>query len=189
MYRALKESEVKPGQFVVITGAAGGLGSFALQFAKAMGMRIIAVDLGAEKKQHCLDLGAEYFVNATESNVIEQIVGFTNGGPHGVVHVATATKPVSDSILYVRKRGTVVVVGLPRNPVLDINIMILVAKAITLKGSILGNRKDMDEAIEFFARGVINVPVKVMGLSDVPEILKMLHENKVTGRIVVDPKK
>jgi len=189
VYRALKESNVKPGQFVVITGAAGGLGSFALQFAKAMGMRVIALDLGAEKKQHCLDLGAEHFIDASQPNVIEQIVGLTHGGPHGVVHVATATKPVEDSILYIRKRGTIVVVGLPRNPILNINIMFVVAKAIVLKGSMLGNRKDMDEVIEFFARGVINVPVKVMGLGDVPDVLKQLHDSKVVGRIVVDPKK
>ncbi|KAE9548420.1 hypothetical protein FO519_008372 [Halicephalobus sp. NKZ332] len=189
VYRALKESSVKPGQFVVITGAAGGLGSFGLQFARTMGMRVIAVDLGEEKRQHCLDLGAEHFIDAAKPDFIEQVVTLTNGGPHGAVHVATATKPVEDSFLYLRKRGTVVVVGLPRDPIFKGDIGMFVLKGITVKGSILGNRKDMDEVVEFFARGVINVPVKVMGLSDVPEILKMLHENKITGRIVVDPKK
>src|SRR5690606_37452909 len=110
VYRALKESNVKTGQFVVITGAAGGLGYFALQFGRAMGMRPIAVDLGEEKRQHCLDLGAEYFFDAAQPDLVKQMMSVTNGGPHGVVNVATATKPVEDSMLYIRKRGTIVVV-------------------------------------------------------------------------------
>lgn len=59
VYKGLKESGARAGQTVAIVGAGGGLGSLAIQYAKAMGMRPIAVDGGEEKRAMCQDLGAE----------------------------------------------------------------------------------------------------------------------------------
>lgn len=58
-YKGLKESGVRPGQTVAIVGAGGGLGSLALQYAKAMGLRVVAIDGGDEKEAMCQGLGAE----------------------------------------------------------------------------------------------------------------------------------
>lgn len=59
VYKGLKESGVRPGQTVAIVGAGGGLGSLALQYAKAMGIHTVAIDGGEEKRKMCLELGAE----------------------------------------------------------------------------------------------------------------------------------
>lgn len=59
VYKGLKESGARPGQTVAVIGAGGGLGSLALQFAKAMGLRVVAVDGGDEKRDMCQELGAE----------------------------------------------------------------------------------------------------------------------------------
>ncbi|CRK13955.1 hypothetical protein BN1708_017207, partial [Verticillium longisporum] len=59
VYKGLKESGARPGQSVAIVGAGGGLGSLALQYAKAMGLKSIAIDGGAEKGKMCAELGAE----------------------------------------------------------------------------------------------------------------------------------
>ena len=59
VYKGLKESGARPGQTVAIVGAGGGLGSLALQYAKAMGLRVIAIDGGDEKRAMCAELGAE----------------------------------------------------------------------------------------------------------------------------------
>ena len=189
MYRALKQSDVHAGEIVAISGAGGGLGSFAIQFAKAMGMRVLAIDVGTEKEEHCKKLGAEFFIDATSSDLVKTVIELTKGGPHGVINVATSTKPLEDAILYVRKRGTIVAIGLPHNPNFTANSYILVQRAITLKGSFIGNRKDMDEVIQFFARGHIDVPIEVHGLSELPELLKRLKKNDVKGRFVVDTSK
>ena len=66
VYTALKESNVKPGQVVVLTGAGGGLGSFGIQYAKAMGMRVLAID-HPSKEEHCKSLGAEWFLDGFNS--------------------------------------------------------------------------------------------------------------------------
>lgn len=60
-YVACKRSNVRPGQWVVIPGAGGGLGHFGIQYAKHMGMRVIAIDGGDAKRDLCLKLGAEKY--------------------------------------------------------------------------------------------------------------------------------
>uniref|UniRef100_A0AC34R900 Alcohol dehydrogenase-like C-terminal domain-containing protein n=1 Tax=Panagrolaimus sp. JU765 TaxID=591449 RepID=A0AC34R900_9BILA len=154
-----------------------------------MGLRPIAIDLGQEKSQHCLNLGAEMFIDASDPEIDQKIIKYTNGGAHGAINIANATKAIENMFNYVRKSGTIVLVGLPRDPFLQVNVKLFIAKGINMKGSVSGNRKDMDEVIEFFSRGVINVPIKLMGLSDVPQILEALHQHQVTGRVVIDPSK
>jgi hypothetical protein len=95
VYKALKESGAKAGNTVVITGAGGGLGTLALQYAKAMGFRTIAVDTGDEKAQLCTQkLGAEVFVDFVKEDVIETIKKNTHGlGAHAVILLAVSEKP------------------------------------------------------------------------------------------------
>lgn len=64
--------------------------------------------------------------------------------------------------------------------------MICIFNAITIKGSIVGSRIDVDEAMDFVARGVVKVPYKLVSLEQVPEIYKDMIEGKVTSRAIVD---
>uniref|UniRef100_A0A914CEZ7 alcohol dehydrogenase n=1 Tax=Acrobeloides nanus TaxID=290746 RepID=A0A914CEZ7_9BILA len=190
IYRALKETNTRPGQFVAINGAAGGLGSFGLQFAKAMGLRAIAIDFGQAKHDHCLRQGAEFFIDAQTQNVVEEMLKVTNGcGPHGVVSVAPATKPLEEALLYVRKTGTIVMVGLPDDGKFTLDINLMVFKGVTIKGTLLGSREDMDEVLQFLARGLIDIPIEIMGLSELPNAVKRLENCQVNGRIVLDTSK
>uniref|UniRef100_A0AC35FDP7 Enoyl reductase (ER) domain-containing protein n=1 Tax=Panagrolaimus sp. PS1159 TaxID=55785 RepID=A0AC35FDP7_9BILA len=187
VYRALKDANVRAGQIVAITGAGGGLGSMAIQYAKAMGMRVLALDIGPEKEKHCKKLGAEFFVDPTvEANVVEKVLTITKGGPHGVVHIATSEKPLEDAFKYVRTRGTIVIVSLPKDATLVTDIFSLVLRVITIKGSYVGSRADMDEAIDFFARGLIDIPIEIYALEDIPKVYDRLHKGDIRGRVVID---
>ena len=111
VYKGLKESGARPGQTVAIVGAGGGLGSLACQYAKAMGLRIIAIDAGDEKKEMTNKLGAESFVDFSKSdNVVKDVQGATEDGlgPHAVLLVAVNEKPFQQAAEYVRPHGTVV---------------------------------------------------------------------------------
>lgn len=59
----------------------------------------------------------------------------------------------------------------------------------TIKGSYVGNRKDTSEAIEFFRRGLINAPFKLVGLSELQKVFDLMREGKVVGRFVADTSK
>lgn len=81
VYKGLKESGARPGQTVAIVGAGGGLGSLACQYAKAMGLKIIAIDAGDEKKKMCEELGATSFVDFSKSsNVVKDVQAATEDG-------------------------------------------------------------------------------------------------------------
>jgi len=189
VYKGLKESGVRPGQTVAIVGAGGGLGSLACQYAKAMGLNIIAIDGGDEKREMTAKLGAAKYVDfLTSKNVVSDVKAATEDGlgPHAVILVAVNEKPFQQAAEYVRPRGTVVAIGLPADAYLRAPVFESVIKMITIKGSYVGNRRDSAEAIEFFRRGLIKAPYKSIGLSELQKVYDLMHEGKIAGRYVVD---
>jgi alcohol dehydrogenase, propanol-preferring len=132
----LKDSGARPGQWVALPGAGGGLGHLAVQYASAMGFRVIGIDTGKEKEELVKSLGAESFIDfKTSSDVIGDIKKLTNGGPHAVIVIAASAKPYEDALKMCRTRGTVVAVGLPANTVIGANVFDTVVRSLTVKGS------------------------------------------------------
>lgn len=192
VYKGLKESGARPGQTVAIVGAGGGLGSLACQYAKAMGLEIIAIDGGSEKAEMTKKLGAKQFIDfQTSKNLVADVKAATEDGlgPHAVILVAVNEKPFQQAAEYVRPRGTIVAIGLPANAYLRAPVFESVVKMITIKGSYVGNRRDSAEAIEFFSRGLINAPFKTVGLSELQKVFDLMHKGKIAGRYVLDTSK
>merc|ERR1711985_72854 len=193
VYKGLKESGASPGQSVAIVGAGGGLGSLAQQYAKAMGLRVIAIDTGDEKKKMCLEqLGASAFVDfATSKNVVKEVQEATQDGlgPHAVILVAVTEKPFQQAAEYVRPRGTVVCIGLPAGAYLRAPVFESVIKMVTIKGSYVGYRRDTTEALGFFRRGLIKAPFMVVGLSELQKVYDLMHQGQIAGRYVLDTSK
>lgn len=190
VYKALKVSEVKPGEWVAITGGGGGLGSLAIQYAKAMGIRVVAIDTGDAKSELCKSLGAEAFIDfATTPDITKAIVEATGGGPHGVIHVAVSEAAIQISTEYVRPCGTIVLVGMPAGAVAKSNVFNHVVKSISIKGSYVGNREDTREALDFFARGLVHSPINIVGLSELENVYEKMEKNQIVGRYVLDTSK
>ncbi|CEP24723.1 ADH3 [Cyberlindnera jadinii] len=190
VYKALKTADLEPGQWVAISGAGGGLGTLAIQYAKAMGLRVLAIDGGEDKGALCKELGAEVFVDFTKSkDIVSDIQAATNGGPHGVINVSVSEKAIEQSTEYVRTCGTVVLVGLPAGAVARAQVFGAVVKSIAIKGSYVGNRADTREAIDFFARGLVKSPIKIVGLSELPRVYEEMEKGAILGRYVVDTSK
>lgn len=115
VYKGLKESGARPGQTVAVVGAGGGLGSLACQYAKAMGLRVIAIDAGDEKKKMTKELGAEAFVDfSTSQNVVKDVQAATADGlgPHAVLLVAVNEKPFQQAAEVCGSRWQVCVIEL-----------------------------------------------------------------------------
>ncbi len=99
---------------MVIMGAGGGLGHMAIQYAKVMGMRVIAIDGGAEKEKLCLSLGAEHFIDYTSiGDIGAEVVRITTYGAHAVAVFATAKQSYATAPFLLRPGGIVVAVGIP----------------------------------------------------------------------------
>ncbi|KAK3387191.1 chaperonin 10-like protein [Podospora didyma] len=192
VYKGLKESGARPGQWVAIVGAGGGLGNMAIQYAKAMGLNVVAIDGGAEKGEACKALGSQAYVDFTAtSDLVADVKAATPEGlgPHAVLLLAVQEKPFQQATEYVRSRGSVICIGLPAKAYLKAPVFDTVVRMITIKGSYVGNRQDTQEAIDFYARGLIKAPFKTIGLSQLQDVYEMMHENKIVGRYVVDTSK
>jgi propanol-preferring alcohol dehydrogenase len=186
VYKGLKVTEVKPGEWVLISGV-GGLGHIAVQYAVAMGMRVVTVDVADDKSELALKHGAEFAFNAlTEGDgLVAKIKEVTGGGCHGGLVTAVNGKAFPSAVGALRSGGTVVLVGLPPEA-FPLDIFSTVLFELTVRGSLVGTRKDMAEAIDFFARGLIKPTYKVQPLADINSIFDEMIAAKIDGRIVMD---
>lgn len=183
VYKGLKMTDTRPGQWVVISGI-GGLGHIAVQYAVAMGLRVAAVDISDEKLELARSFGAEVTVNARNEDPVEAIQEQT-GGAHGVLVTAVHESAFGQAIGMARRGGTIVFNGLPPGD-FPAPIFEVVLKALTIRGSIVGTRRDMKEALDFYARGLIRPTVAGRKLDEVNDIFAEMHEGKIDGRMVID---
>ncbi|WP_303969613.1 alcohol dehydrogenase AdhP [Sporosarcina ureae] len=181
-YKALKVSGAKPGDWVAIYGI-GGLGHVALQYAKAMGFNVVAVDIADEKLELAKKLGADMTVNGKNEDPAEAIQQQI-GGVQAAISVAVSKVPFEQAYRSIKRGGTLVAVGLPHDE-LPIPIFNTVLNAITVKGSIVGTRLDMKEALDFAARGKVKAQIETAPLSEVNTVLDKMEKGQINGRIVL----
>lgn len=182
-YKGIKETEAKPGEWIAITGI-GGLGHIAVQYAKAMGLHVAALDRSPEKLDLARKLGADAAINDDEPDAIAQVLRATGGGAHGVLVTAPSVAAFSQAIGMARRKGTVALNGLPPGD-FPISIFGVVMHRITIRGSIVGTRRDLAEAIDFAAEGKVRAHIHKARLDDINRIFGDLETGKVDGRMVV----
>lgn len=182
VYKGLKMTEARPGQWVVISGI-GGLGHIAVQYAKAMGLRVVAVDVADDKLALAKKHGAELTVNAVDEDPIAVIQAAT-GGVHGVLVTAVHPSAFGQAIGMTRRGGTIVFNGLPAGD-FPAPIFEIVLKGLTVRGSIVGTRQDMKEALEFYARGQIHPTVSSRDLDEINAVFDEMKHGKIDGRVVI----
>lgn len=183
VYKGLKMTDAKAGQWVAVSGV-GGLGQMAVQYGVAMGLNIIAVDIDDDKLETARKLGAAHTVNALKTDPAA-FIHKEVGGAHGGLITAVSTKAFSQAMGYVRSGGTLVLNGLPPGE-FPISIFDMVMKGTTIRGSIVGTRLDMIEALSFFADGKITSVTQTDKLENINTIFEKLEKGQVEGRIVLD---
>ena len=170
VYKGLKMTGGPPGQWVVISGI-GGLGHIAVQYAKAMGLRVAAVDIADDKLALAKKHGAELLVNARQR-------GPDRGRPEGDRRrprrpghrrAPLGVRPGDPHVT--RRGGTIVFNGLPAGD-FPASIFEIVLKGLTVRGSIVGTRQDLVEALEFYARGEIHPTVSTRTLGEINDVLR-----------------
>jgi alcohol dehydrogenase, propanol-preferring len=181
-WKALKETEATAGQWVAISGI-GGLGQMAVQYAVSMGFCVIAIDIDPGKLLWARDHGAEISLNPNEDNVPEQVQQLV-GGAHGVVVTAVSLEAFRQAIAMTRRKGTCVFVGLPPGEV-SLPLFDVVLKRLTVRGSLVGTRLDLADAlsaaVEFDIRGQISTqPLENANLA-----LDQLRSGQAEGRFVL----
>lgn len=183
VYKGLKMTEARPGEWVVISGI-GGLGHLAVQYAKAMGMHVAAVDVAPDKLALAKRLGASLTVNAKEQDPAA-FIKKEIGGAHGVLVTAVSPKAFEQALGVVRRGGTVALNGLPPGS-FPLPIFDLILNGITVRGSIVGTRLDMSEALAFAGEGLVRATTAKAKLEDINHIFDRMIAGNIDGRIVLD---
>jgi alcohol dehydrogenase, propanol-preferring len=182
VYKGLKETEVKPGEWVAISGI-GGLGHMAVQYAKAMGMHVAAIDIHPEKLALAAKLGAEIALNARNVDPAQELQKRL-GGVHGVLVTAVSPTAFEQAFGVLRSHGTMSLVGLPPGkfalPIFD-----TVLKRITVRGSIVGTRQDLEEALDFAGNGAVAAHFSWDKLENINAIFARMEQGGIDGRIVL----
>jgi propanol-preferring alcohol dehydrogenase len=185
-YKALKICEAVPGSWIAISGAAGGVGTLAIQYARAMGYRTIAIDGGQRQRELCMDLGAETFIDFTEETDIPAAIDRETNGIlcsafiecSGVVSAYETAPSCLDYF------SVLVCVGIP-TPTAKVSYhpLQLIDRGIKFKGSIVGTRLDTSEAIDFVRRGLVKPRSRVITLEDLAQNVDSL--DPADGKLVI----
>lgn len=186
-YRGLKRAGARPGQWVAILGI-GGLGHVAVQYAVAMGLRVVAVDIGTDKLALARSLGAEVAIDASSGDAVVAVREAV-GGVHASLVTAVAPIAFQQAVAMLRPAGTAVYIGLPGGASDEIrsSIAMVVNGELTVRGSNVGTRADLQEAVDFAVRGDVAATVASAPLSQINDIFDGLRAGRVVGRIVVTP--
>ncbi len=181
-YKGLKETEARAGEWVAISGI-GGLGHVAVQYAKAMGFQVAALDVDQAKLDLASEMGADVSVDCRNADAVKGLVKQT-GGMHGVLVTAVSTTAFSQAIGIVRRKGTVVLNGLPpgESPT---PVMPAVLKRNTIRGSLVGPREDLAEALAFAVQGKVEARVSVEPLEAVNDVFARMEAGEINGRVVL----
>jgi alcohol dehydrogenase, propanol-preferring len=183
VYKGLKLTDTRSNDWVVISGI-GGLGHLAVQYATAMGLRVAAVDIADDKLELAKRLGATLTVNAAKADP----VAFINkeiGGAQGVLITAVSRKAFEQGLAMLARGGTASLVGLPPGD-FPLSIFDTVLKGVTVRGSIVGTRLDLEESLDFAAEGRVKATVATDTLDDINKIFDRMRRDEIQGRVVLD---
>lgn len=183
VYKGLKMTEAKPGDWVAISGI-GGLGHMAVQYAKAMGFNVAAIDIDDQKLALAERLGATLTVNALQADPIA-VLKKEIGGANGVLVTAVSPKAFAQALGLVRRGGTVALNGLPPGD-FPLSIFDTVLNGITVRGSIVGTRLDLQEALTFAGEGKVRATVSTDRLENINQVFDRMRRGEIEGRVVLD---
>ena len=191
----LDRAQLKPGETVLVLGAAGGVGTAAIQIAKAAGARVIAAASSDEKCELCKQIGADETINYSTGNLREQIKALTNGKGPDVVYDPVGgdlAEPVFRSIAW---RGRYLVVGFAQGgiPALPFNLALL--KGASIVGVFWGdfarrepkaNLAALTELAAWYAKGLIKPVIdQRLPMTELPQAFARMGSRQVRGKLVM----
>lgn len=184
-YKAIKEAQLQPGQWTVIFGA-GGLGNLAVQYAKKVfNAHVVAVDINNDKLALAKEVGADIVINGHEVEDVAALIQEKTGGAHSAVVTAVSKVAFNQAVDSVRAGGRVVAVGLP-SEMMDLSIVKTVLDGIQVIGSLVGTRKDLEEAFQFGSEGLVVPVVQKRPVSDAVDVFDEMEAGTIQGRMVLD---
>ncbi|PVH71475.1 alcohol dehydrogenase [Cadophora sp. DSE1049] len=193
-YAALKKTGAIPGDWVIISGAGGGVGHLACQIgSRAMGFRILGIDAN-DKEILVRECGAEEFLglnddSQTKESIPDAVKRITGGlGAVAVIVANGSNTAYSQGLECLRFNGTLVAVGCQEGPPVAIATAtpnMFLFTQLRIIGSAVGNQKDAIEVMNLANRGVISARRRIDKMENLMDIFESMHNNKALGKTVI----
>ncbi|KAI0545712.1 hypothetical protein F4679DRAFT_588313 [Xylaria curta] len=184
-FNAIDSCELKPGQWLAIVGC-GGLGQYAVQYAKAMSFNVIGVDISDDSLASATEYGADAIFNSrTQADTyIDEIRKLSTKGVHAAAVFSGANAAFDGAVPLLRTNGLLMVVGIAMQP-LQINAVDLVTGRYRIKADSTGIPQRMSKAVAFTAKHNIQPNVDFRSIEDLPAMVDDMKNGKAKRRQVV----
>jgi D-arabinose 1-dehydrogenase-like Zn-dependent alcohol dehydrogenase len=175
-----------PEDWIVVLGA-GGLGLLCLSVLRAMDHKnIVSVDIDPKKFAAAKAAGAAETLDARDEGALKQLQKIAGGNVYGALDFVGSTETAKLGIAALRKGGRYVVVGLFGGEI-QMGIVPLAQRAITIEGSYVGNLADLKDMVALASsRKLAPIPIEKRPMAEVDRALSELKAGKIVGRVVVE---
>ncbi|KAK5172161.1 uncharacterized protein LTR77_003799 [Saxophila tyrrhenica] len=182
-FHGVDSCDLKPGQWMVIVGC-GGLGQMGIRFAKAMGIKVIGLDINDEVLAEAKDSGADVVINSKNADYEAEIRKTTNGGADAAVVFSAAQAAYDTASKVLKIGGILMVVGLPSRPI-QFGALDLMRKLYQIRSESTGPPHQMPMALEFISKHNIKPKVATYKLDDIHEMIDLMQSGKSKSRMAV----
>lgn len=190
-------AKLQSGETVAVLGAAGGAGLAAVEIAKLMGARVIAVASSAEKLEVCREHGADELVNYADCDLKQALRDATGGKGVDVVYDCVGGEAAEAAVRALAWQGRFLVVGFASGeiPKLPLNLLLLRGAAAvgvfwgeSVKRDPAGHRRNMMQVLDWVAAGKLHPRVHgTFGLDAIREAIGVLERREAVGKVVLTP--
>ena len=195
-YYALKQrANIQPGETLLVLGAAGGVGSTAVELGKLMGAKVIAAASSEEKLALCKELGADEVINYSEESIKDKVKELTGGKGVDVVYDPVGGDFAEPAVRSMAWNGRYLVIGFASGPIPEIPLNLTLLKGCSLVGVFWGrfsgeepevNLSNIHELWELFSAGKLNpVVTDVFPLEQYEDAFNCLIERKARGKVIL----
>lgn len=191
----IDRAELKPGETVLILGAAGGVGSSAIQIAKHTGANVIAAASTDEKCLVCKQLGADHTINYSQANFREQLKSLTNGKGPDVIYDPVGGDLTEQAFRSIAWRGRYLVVGFAAGPIPALPLNLVLLKGASLIGVFWGdfakrepekNTAMMNTLTQMYNKQQIKPKIdQIMPMSELMTAYEKMNARSVLGKLVL----
>ena len=191
----IDRAALKAGETVLVLGAAGGVGTAAIQIAKAAGARVIAAASTDEKCALCKSLGADETINYTTQNIREVLKAFTEGKGPDVIYDPVGGDFAEPAFRSIAWRGRYLVVGFAAGPIPALPFNLALLKGASIVGVFWGdfsrrepqaNAAMMAELAQWYAQGKVKPVIdRTMPMSDLKAAYAHMGSRGVMGKLVM----
>jgi NADPH:quinone reductase-like Zn-dependent oxidoreductase len=184
----IDRANIQKGETVFVWGASSGVGSMAIQIAKAMECNVITTVGNEQKRDFAEKLGADIIINYKDDDIIKIVKAFTDQQGVDVVVEHVGTKTWEKSLRILGKGGRIVTCGATTGSEAKFDIRHLFSKQQSIFGSTMGNVNSLDSALAMYINGDIRPIVdKCFKMSAIQKAHEYLEDGRQTGKVIVNP--